>query len=91
MRCDWGHSDHTPALGKARDAGRISVPSTELVGAIAQMFVDPDAENSRRVVLDLADGLIVRGLDGPLAQVFRNIIENAVSFSPKEGEIRVAA
>jgi len=64
---------------------------TELVGAIAQMFDDPDAKNSRRVVLDLADGLIVRGLDGPLAQVFRNIIENAVSFSPKEGEIRVAA
>jgi len=64
---------------------------TELVGAIAQMFDDPDAKNSRRVVLDLADGLVVRGLDGPLAQVFRNIIENAVSFSPKEGEIRVAA
>jgi len=64
---------------------------TELVGAIAQMFDDPDAKNSRRVVLDLAEGLVVRGLDGPLAQVFRNIIENAVSFSPKEGEIRVAA
>jgi two-component system sensor histidine kinase ChvG len=64
---------------------------TELVGAIAQMFDDPDAKNSRRVVLDLADGLFVRGLDGPLAQVFRNIIENAVSFSPKDGEIRVAA
>jgi two-component system sensor histidine kinase ChvG len=35
--------------------------------------------------------LMVRGLEGPLAQVFRNIIENAMSFSPKDGEIRVSA
>jgi two-component system sensor histidine kinase ChvG len=33
----------------------------------------------------------VRGLDGPLAQVFRNVIENAVSFSPKGGEIKIVA
>jgi two-component system, OmpR family, sensor histidine kinase ChvG len=32
-----------------------------------------------------------RRLDGPLAQVFRNVIENAVSFSPKGGEIKVTA
>jgi two-component system sensor histidine kinase ChvG len=68
------------------------VDLTQLVGTIAQMFDDPDAKNSRRVVLDLqAEGLVVRGLDGPLAQVFRNVIENAVSFSPKDGEIRVSA
>jgi two-component system sensor histidine kinase ChvG len=32
----------------------------------------------------------VRGLDGPLAQVFRNVIENALSFSSAGGEIHVS-
>jgi len=67
-----------------------------LIDAIAQMFYSPEygpaAEGGPRIVLDLqAEGLMVRGLDGPLAQVFRNVIENAVSFSPKGGEIRINA
>ncbi len=63
-----------------------------LVAAMASMFEDPDAEDAPRMVLNLPkSGLVVRGLDGPLAQVFRNVIENAVSFSPKGGEIRIAA
>ena len=32
---------------------------------------------------------IIRGRDGPLGQVFRNLIDNARSFSPPEGEVRV--
>src|SRR5262249_44962263 len=34
-------------------------------------------------------GIIVHGLDGALAQVFRNVIDNAVSFSPPRGQVRV--
>lgn len=37
------------------------------------------------------DALRVRGLEGPLAQVFRNVIENAVSFSPDGGAVTVRA
>jgi two-component system sensor histidine kinase ChvG len=37
------------------------------------------------------DVLMVRGLEGHLAQVFQNVIENALSFSPKGGEVRVGA
>jgi two-component system sensor histidine kinase ChvG len=56
------------------------------------MFQDPDVQGAPKIVLDLpASGLRVRGLEGPLAQVFRNIIENAMSFSPKEGEIHIGA
>lgn len=33
--------------------------------------------------------LRVNGRDGPLGQVFRNLIDNARSFSPKEGVVRV--
>ncbi len=32
----------------------------------------------------------VRGLAGPLGQVFRNLIDNARSFSPPEGQVRLA-
>jgi two-component system sensor histidine kinase ChvG len=63
-----------------------------IVKALAEMFQDPDAEDAVRIVLDVPEtGLVVRGLEGPLAQVFRNIIENAMSFSPKGGELRIRA
>jgi two-component system sensor histidine kinase ChvG len=63
-----------------------------LINALAQMFDDPDVQGKPRIVLDVpADGLVVRGLEGPLAQVLRNVIENAMSFSPAGGEIRISA
>jgi two-component system sensor histidine kinase ChvG len=61
-----------------------------LVSAVADMFHDPDIHGAPRILLDIVSpSPRVRGLDGPLAQVFRNIIENALSFSPSGGEIRV--
>jgi two-component system sensor histidine kinase ChvG len=43
-------------------------------------------------VLAISDGdLIVPGIETRLSQVFRNIIGNAVSFSPPLGEIRLTA
>jgi len=62
-----------------------------LVHAVADMFDDPDVQGAPRIVLDLpAPSPRVRGLDGPLAQVFRNIMENALSFSPAGSEIHVS-
>lgn len=37
------------------------------------------------------DGLIVRGVEGRIVQVFRNLIGNAVSFSPANGHVTVRA
>ncbi|MEQ1755353.1 MAG: stimulus-sensing domain-containing protein [Micropepsaceae bacterium] len=63
-----------------------------LINALAEMFDDPDVQGAPKIRLDLPQGgLVVRGLDGPLAQVFRNIIENAMSFSPGGAEIHIAA
>ena len=62
-----------------------------IIAAMAQMFENPDDSEAPRVVLDVPPALKVRGLEGPLAQVIRNVIENAISFSPKRGELRVAA
>jgi two-component system sensor histidine kinase ChvG len=36
-----------------------------------------------------AEPMRVLGREGPLSQVFRNLIDNARSFSPREGEVRV--
>jgi two-component system, OmpR family, sensor histidine kinase ChvG len=74
-----------------------NVDLVDLLEAMQQMFDRSDDAEAPRVVIDVnkADlpisGLVVPGLDGALAQVFRNVIENAVSFSPKGGEIRVTA
>jgi len=38
---------------------------------------------------DLPKGTRVSGREGPLGQVFRNLIDNARSFSPEGGEVRV--
>ncbi|MGN6422105.1 MAG: stimulus-sensing domain-containing protein [Asticcacaulis sp.] len=39
---------------------------------------------------DLPAKMRVSGREGPLGQVFRNLIDNARSFSPEGGEVRVA-
>ena len=49
-----------------------------------------DGEASVRLIAGTgADGLTVLGREGPLGQVFRNLIDNARSFSPPGGEVRV--
>jgi len=48
------------------------------------------AEPTVRIVGGGAEDLTVLGREGPLGQVFRNIIDNARSFSPAGGEVRVS-
>ena len=67
----------------------------ELLHAVASLY-QRDDDKAPRVVLDTTSdsiptqGVTVHGLDGALAQVFRNIADNAVSFSPPGGEVRIA-
>lgn len=69
-----------------------------LLTHLAQSYAAPmqrvkdnfDAE--QRVVLDLPpenDVLIIHGIEGRLAQVFRNLIDNALSFSPDDAAVLI--
>jgi len=48
-------------------------------GEAAVVFQEPDGEGA----------LLVSGREGPIGQVFRNLIDNARSFSPPGGQVRV--
>jgi two-component system sensor histidine kinase ChvG len=65
-----------------------------MLGALADMHETTRAEGTPRLTLDIADrgrSLIVPGTESRLSQVFVNVIANAVSFSPPDGEIRIRA
>ena len=68
------------------DVGRMLEMLADLYGA-------NDAPDAPRVVLEMqrTDPLIVAGLEDRLVQVFRNIIANAISFSPPQGTITIRA
>ncbi|MCC6920267.1 MAG: stimulus-sensing domain-containing protein [Alphaproteobacteria bacterium] len=47
-----------------------------------KVVVEPDLGVQR-------SGLVITGLEGPLGQVLRNLIDNAMSFSPPDGIVKV--
>jgi len=61
------------------------------LGDIVRTYSSTDDGRAQVVYDDLTrgGGLMVRGRDGPLGQVMRNLIDNARSFSPPEGSVRV--
>ncbi len=71
------------------------------IAPMLETLVDVDratvVEGAPHLVLALAEGgarpddLAVLGIEGRLVQVFRNLIANALSFSPAGGIIRIAA
>ena len=73
------------------ETGPVSLATLlETLGEISNSGDKPDAAH---VAIDLPpdDSLEVAGLEGRLAQVFRNLLGNAASFSPPDGKIFVRA
>jgi two-component system sensor histidine kinase ChvG len=70
---------HAFDLGQLlKDLVSLYSGSTRKVGAPVRL-IDPDA----------LEPMMVVGLEGPMSQVLRNLIDNARSFSPPDGEVRV--
>lgn len=65
----------------------------ELLRALVSLHETVDNEAGPRFVLEMLDhqNLRVPGLEDRLGQVFRNLITNAITFSPPDGQIRLAA
>ncbi len=62
-----------------------------LIGDIVSVYDGTAKTGEAAVVLEPAQGgARVLGRDGPLGQVFRNLIDNARSFSSPQGEVRVS-
>jgi two-component system sensor histidine kinase ChvG len=62
----------------------------ELIIALAEMMRGQGEDRDVKVVTNLpADGLIARGLEGRIAQVITNLLDNALSFAPDGSTITI--
>jgi two-component system sensor histidine kinase ChvG len=69
------------------------VDLSRLLATIIEVYRMTDSDHRVEFVLDdqLPPGAIVRGRDERFGQVFRNLVDNAVSFSPPGGKVTVTA
>jgi two-component system, OmpR family, sensor histidine kinase ChvG len=64
-----------------------------MIGEVTQLYQDtarPGEVAVRFTQPDTLEPIMVSGREGPLGQLLRNLIDNARSFSPPGGEVRVA-
>jgi two-component system sensor histidine kinase ChvG len=63
-----------------------------ILGALGELHAATREDGDPTLEIEApVEGLIVRGVEGRLVQVFRNLIGNAISFSPKDGHVVVRA
>jgi two-component system sensor histidine kinase ChvG len=62
-----------------------------ILGALGELHAATREDDDPVVEIETPERLIVRGVEGRLVQVFRNLIGNAVSFSPQQGHVSVRA
>jgi signal transduction histidine kinase len=76
------------------DSGRLDLHETDFdLSALAAAVVHSariTAPDSLRLKLDAPESLATHGDEGKLRQVLANLVENAVKYSPKGGEVALA-
>jgi two-component system sensor histidine kinase ChvG len=96
-RLDRLITDISDASRLDAELGRLEVEPIDIAAmleALADLHESTRTADAPHVVLEITDRsrqLIVPGIETRLSQVFRNLIANAVSFSPPLGEIRLSA
>jgi two-component system sensor histidine kinase ChvG len=62
-----------------------------ILSALAELHAATREDGDPHVEIEAPEQCVVRGVEGRLVQVFRNLIGNAVSFSPAEGKVTLRA
>jgi two-component system, OmpR family, sensor histidine kinase ChvG len=97
QRLDRLITDISDASRLDAELGRVELEPVDIaamLGALLDVHEATRTDGSPRLVLTIGRSdraLIVPGIETRLSQVFRNVIGNAVSFSPPLGEIRLRA
>lgn len=95
QRLDRLITDISNASRLEADVGRmpeVRLDVGKLLSDIIETYNATQSENGITLKYDdktLGAGLLVKGRAGPLGQVFRNLIDNARSFSPEDGTVTV--
>src|SRR5207244_13568873 len=97
QRLDRLITDITDASRLDAELGRLELEPVDIaamLGALVDVHEASRTDGSPRLVLAIGKSdpeLVVPGIETRLSQVFRNIIGNAVSFSPALGTLRLTA
>src|SRR5271169_4362393 len=97
QRLDRLITDISDASRLDAELGRLELEPVDIaamLGTLAEVHEATRTDGASRLVLAIRKSdrdLVVPGIETRLSQVFRNIIGNAVSFSPPLGEIRLTA